>query len=232
MDRAQGWRVVDEQRAVLADLLETLTAEQWATASWCAGWTVREVAAHLGVAALTPTRVVLSAAVRARGDLDRLIDLTTRERAAARSPAQIVDDLRAIVGSRRLAPATVWRDPLLDILVHTQDIARPLGRPVAMPTEAARTALDWVWQRRFPFFPARRFRGLRLVADDVQWARGAGPEIRGPVASLLLVSAGRTAAVADLRGAGLARLPDASPGTTNPAAVTSERSPRTERRQR
>jgi len=55
-------------------------------------------------------------------------------------------------------------------------------------------AADWAWRRRFPFFPARRLRGFRLVAEDVDWSRGSGEEISGPVASLLLLSpAGRRA---------------------------------------
>jgi len=75
---------------------------------------------------------------------------------------------------------------------------------VAVPVEAARTAVDWVWSRRFPFFPAWRLRGLRLVASDVAWARGDGLELRGPVESLLLISTGRPAGLAELDGPGLA----------------------------
>ena len=74
---------------------------------------------------------------------------------------------------------------------------------LAAPVEAARSAADWTWSRRFPFFPAWRLRGLRLVADDVVWARGDGLELRGPVESLLLVSTGRPAGLAELDGPGL-----------------------------
>ena len=61
-----------------------------------------------------------------------------------------------------------------------------------------RTAADWAWTRRFPFFPAWRLRGLRLVADDIDWSRGDGLELRGPVESLLLVTTGRPAGLAVL----------------------------------
>ncbi len=33
--------------------------------------------------------------------------------------------------------------------------------------------------------------GARLVATDIEWTRGAGEEIRGPVAVLLLLVTGR-----------------------------------------
>ncbi|MBA2560867.1 MAG: maleylpyruvate isomerase family mycothiol-dependent enzyme [Propionibacteriales bacterium] len=219
MDKAEGWLVVDEQRVALADLLQTLTPEEWAAASLCDGWTVRDVAAHLPMAALTPTIEVLVAAARARGSFNRMIHDTAVRRAATQSPTQIIADLRSTVGSRRLAPTTFWRDPLLDILVHTQDIARPIGRTVAMPTDATRTALDWAWKRGFPFFPARRLRGIRMVAADADWQRGDGAEVRGPVGALLLLSTGRLAALADLTGPGLSRLvpTEAHPTTTDRA---------------
>ena len=124
------------------------------------------------------------------------------DRAAGR-PTRCDRRLRGIVGSRKLARPRSWRDPLLDVIVHAHDIARPLGITVAAPVEAARTAADWVWLRRFPFLPAWRLRGVRLVASDVAWVRGDGLELRGPVESLLLVSTGRPAALAGLDGPGL-----------------------------
>jgi uncharacterized protein (TIGR03083 family) len=203
MDKDTSWGIIDQQRNALSDLLDTLTPEEWSTASLCGCWTVRDVAAHLSMAATARMREALPYLVRARGNFDRMIRDATLDRAAARSDAQIIADLRRIVGSRRLAPGTFWRDPLLDILVHGQDIVRPLNRTVNSPVEASQVAAEWVWQRRFPFFPARRLRGLRLVADDVDWARGAGALLCGPVLSLLLVSTGRPAGLSELSGPGL-----------------------------
>jgi uncharacterized protein (TIGR03083 family) len=204
MDKHTSWSIIDAQRVELADLLELLTPEQWATPSLCAGWTVRDVAAHLSMAATARAGEVLGYAVRAHGSFDRMIHDSAVDRARERSTDRIVADLRGVVGSRRLAPGTFWRDPLLDVLVHGQDIARPLGLTVAPPPEASRTAADWAWQRRFPFFPGRRLRGLCLVADDVEWSRGSGAELRGPVLSLLLVSTGRPAGLRELTGEGVA----------------------------
>jgi len=203
MDKDTSWAVIDRQRAVLADLLGNLAPHEWSEPSLCEGWTVRDVAAHLSMAATAPAKEVFGYVVRARGNFDRMIHDSAVERAQERSPAQIVADLRGIVGSRKLAPGTFWRDPLLDVLVHGQDIARPLGRTVPSPVDACRVAAEWVWQRRFPFFPSRRLRGLRLVAEDVDWARGVGAELRGPVLSLLLVSTGRGSGLADLHGPGV-----------------------------
>lgn len=206
MDKATCWAIIDDHRVLAADLLEGLQPAEWAQPSLCDGWTVKDVGAHLTLAARASAREMLSAAVRSGFRFDPSIRLASLERSAARTPAQVVADLRAVVGSRRLAPGTFWRDPLLDVLVHLQDIARPLGRSIDMPLEAARVATDWAWQRRMPFHPARRLAGVRLVADDVDWARGDGAEVRGPIAALLLLSTGRTAALADVTGPGVAHL--------------------------
>ena len=203
MDKDEGWRVVDERRVLVADILDGLEPEQWCTPSLCDAWTVRDVGAHLTIAATSSVSEVLPWVLKARGSFDRMVRDSAIDR-ARRPTDEIVSDLRDIIGSRKLVPGTFWRDPLLDVIVHAQDIARPLGITVAAPVGAARTALDWVWsRRRFPFFPAWRLRGLRLVASDVAWERGDGLELRGPVESLLLVSTGRPAGLDELVGPGL-----------------------------
>ncbi len=52
MDVESYWRVIGSERRSLAELLESLADEQWETPSLCAGWRVRDVAAHV---ALVPT---------------------------------------------------------------------------------------------------------------------------------------------------------------------------------
>ncbi|MQY11516.1 hypothetical protein SRB5_16350 [Streptomyces sp. RB5] len=183
------WQAIDRERIGLADLLEGLTDAEWQTPTQCGDWVVRDVAAHLTVAARYGRGDVLREMVRARGRWNRMIhDSAVRE--GARSPEEIVALLRSIVGSRRLAPLTTRREPLLDLLVHGQDIALALGRDRPMPPEAARDAADRVWTMRLPPRPWPLPRA-RLVATDVEWTRGSGEEIRGPVSALLLLLTGR-----------------------------------------
>jgi hypothetical protein len=47
---------------------------------------------------------------------------------------------------------------------------------------------------------------VRLVATDLDWVYGKGPEVRGSGEALLMVMAGRRAALVDLDGAGKAKL--------------------------
>jgi hypothetical protein len=54
---------------------------------------------------------------------------------------------------------------------------------------------------------ARRIRGLRLIATDVDWSAGQGAEIRGTGEALLLAMTGRRSVAADeLTGPGLLEL--------------------------
>lgn len=89
----------------------------------------------------------------------------------------------------RLAPTTSPREPLLDLLVHGQDIALALGRTRRMPL-SARDAADRVWTMRISPRPWPLPKA-RLVATGIEVTRGAGPEIRGPIAALLLLLTGR-----------------------------------------
>ncbi|MFE3857154.1 maleylpyruvate isomerase family mycothiol-dependent enzyme [Streptomyces griseorubiginosus] len=189
LDTDELWRIVDQERASLADLLDGLTPEQWETRTRCGDWRVREVAAHLTIAARYSIGQVVREMVRARGDWNRMIhDSAVRE--AGLSTGEIVANLRATIGSRRLAPTTSPHEPLLDLLVHGQDIALALGRRRAVPPVAARDSAERVWTMRFPPRPWPLPK-VRLVATDIAWTRGAGEELRGPIAALLLLLTGR-----------------------------------------
>ncbi|MFF7519758.1 maleylpyruvate isomerase family mycothiol-dependent enzyme [Streptomyces pseudovenezuelae] len=189
LDTDELWRFVDRERASLADLLEGLSPQEWETRTRCGDWRVRDVAAHLTVAARFSRGRVVREMVRARGNWNRMIhDSAVRE--ADVPVTEIVAGLRSIIGSRRLAPTTSPHEPLLDLLVHGQDIALALGRARPVPPVAARDAADRVWTMRFPPRPWPLPKA-RLVATDIAWTRGAGEEIRGPVTSLLLLLTGR-----------------------------------------
>ena len=204
------WRVIDDERSRLADLMDDLDDEEWGTASLCTAWTVREVAAHLTLAHTGALSAVASL-VRAGGSFDRMIrDTATRQ---ARLPVhEYPRRLRTMVGSRRTAPLVSEREPLIDVLCHAQDIARPLGRQHPMPVDAAVVATDHIWNSGFPFRAQRRLRGLELVATDAPWRGGAGDRVEGPISALLLLVSGRPAALAELSGPGAAghaaRFPD------------------------
>jgi uncharacterized protein (TIGR03083 family) len=190
MDRDTVWRHIDAERAFLADLLESLPADGWAHPSLCSGWTVRDVGAHLTFAQ-TPVRHLLWPAVRAAFRYDTLVRDT-----ALRSPLThegIVGTLRGFVGSRRRVAFITDLEPLIDTLVHAQDICRPLGIDHPMPPDAAAAAADRVLATPWPIRRWTQLQGVRLVATDVEWAWGTGPELLAPMQEHLLGLTGRQA---------------------------------------
>ena len=192
METEQIWRYVDAERAALADLLSGLTEAEWSTPSLCPGWTVRDVAAHVISSPQARVLPVVTGMIRTRGDFNRFL-LEEGQRAGAQySGEEIVAQYRRFAGSRRHPIGTTPADPLLDVLVHTQDIVVPLGRSHEMPPEAAAAAADRIWSKSFPFKAQKRLAGLRLVATDIDWSAGQGTEIRGPIADLLLLLTGRS----------------------------------------
>ena len=186
MNSDEVWAVIDAQRADLADVLAGLTPEQWMTPSLCAGWRVRDVAAHLTHSHMGPPRMFVEA-LRSGFRFDPMIRRLAVE--DSRSQAQIVAALRGMVGSRRKILGTTARDPLMDVLVHGQDITVPLGIDRSMPVDVA----NHLWRMRFPMNPSSRLQDLRLVATDADFAVGAGREVRAPIRELVMVIAGRKA---------------------------------------
>jgi len=208
MDTDDVWRAIDAERVSLADLLDGFTAEQWEAPSLCAGWRVREVAAHLTLAHMGVAGAV-AALARAGGSFDRMIYDTARRRARQVPVRQLAGQLRAMAGSRRKAPGISHLEPLIDVLVHGQDIVVPLGLERPMPAEAAMAAASRVWPDLYPFRAARRLPGLRFVATDCDWSAGEAGEDRlvtGPVGVILIALTGRPAATARLSGPGVPEL--------------------------
>ena len=204
MDLDEVWRAIDAERAGLAELLEDLTPGEWAAPSLCPDWRVRDVAAHLTLSHMPPATAVLEV-LRARGNYDRMVhDSAVRQ--AALPCDEFPRRLRAMVGSRRKVPFVAPLVPLLDVLVHGQDIARPIGRHRPMPARAAAAAADHVWSMGWPFHARRRLHGLRLSATDASWSVGDGRAVEGPISALLLLMTGRDAALDELTGEGVGAL--------------------------
>ena len=188
MNTDEIWRRVDEQRIGLAGLLEGLTAEQWTAPSLCDGWQVRDVAAHLTHSHMHPVRAIVEAA-RSGFRFDSMIQRLGRE--DPRSQSEIAIALRGMAGSRKRVPGTSVQQPLIELLVHGQDITVPLGIDWPMPLDAAREAAQKLSGMTFPLNGQRRLAGIRLVATDAEFAAGEGREVQVPIGDIVMILAGR-----------------------------------------
>jgi uncharacterized protein (TIGR03083 family) len=190
------------ERSDLAAFLATLTPQQWSSPSLCAGWSVKDVVAHMisyeGLDTLgLLRRFVKGRIVRANQvGVDEFADLT---------PEELIAFLDTHIQPRGLTAGFGGMIALVDGMIHHQDIRRTLGQPRTVPADRLTRVLELV-----PSNPrlgaGRRIRGLRLQATDVDWTHGHGPEVTGPGEALLMAMAGRPAAVDDLWGPGRATL--------------------------
>jgi uncharacterized protein (TIGR03083 family) len=214
MDRDEIWQVIDDQRLSLADLFDDLSADEWQAASLCDRWRVRDVAAHLTLAQLGALPAA-AALLRARGHLDRMIH-DTAVRQARRPAREYAGLLRAMAGSCKKAPGITDLEPLIDVLVHGQDIALPLNRARLMPAPAAAAAATRAWSMGRPFHAERKLSRLRLAATDHPWQAGQGLLVEGPIAAIVLLITGRPAALPQLSGPGMATLHALLPAAAQP----------------
>lgn len=94
---------------------------------------------------------------------------------------------------------------LTDGTIHHQDIRRALGLPRTIPPTRLVPVLDFALTA--PTLPAKKnTKGLKLIATDLAWTAGDGPEVSGPGEALLMAVTGRPQALEDLAGTGLATL--------------------------
>ncbi len=120
-------------------------------------------------------------------------------------PANLVEFLRSHLGPHGLTAGFGGGIGLTDCVIHHQDIRRPLRLPREVPADRLVEALDFSLPA--PVLPSRHnAAGVRVVATDLDWQHGDGPEIHGPGESLLMALAGRADALSDRQGAGLETL--------------------------
>ena len=192
------------EREDFAAFLETLPPEKWEAPTLCERWNVREVAAH----AISFDELRGGALVRRflKGWLtvDRINQVGVDDY-ADRTPEELIALIRTHAEPHGLTAGFGGRVALTDNMIHQQDIRRPLGLPRTIDARRLRVALDFALTAP-TIRGARRAKRLHLVATDLDWSHGGGPEVQGPGEALLMVMAGRGDALKDLSGPGKGEL--------------------------
>jgi uncharacterized protein (TIGR03083 family) len=128
---ADPWPTIHDEREVLAKDLSSLTDEQWATPSLCAGWTVRDALGHMtATAKMTPPKFFLALA----GAGFRFNEMTDREitRETAGTPADNLAEFR------RYAQASTPHPP-----PHPPSLGRPSAGWVRPSSTAPTSGGHW-----------------------------------------------------------------------------------------
>jgi uncharacterized protein (TIGR03083 family) len=191
--------MIEDEQVEFAEMLRGLTPEQWEMPSLCKGWSIHDEVIHIAY------HEHVAPVARSR-DLARAGFSEDRQMAPyrMRSKEELVDWLAspATVGGRFDALTQ-----LSEIVIHQQDVRRVVGIERKVPAERLAVVLDFgvsvgglTWTMAFS---RKRAKGLRLVAPDVGWWSGSGPEVRGPGEAILMALNGRGEALSDLAGEGV-----------------------------
>ncbi len=195
------------ERQALIETLEALTDDQWLTPSLCEDWRVVDVAAHLAWAPVMGVGEGLAAMARHGFSMNRVIarsavGWSTRGRDA------ILDQLRHNRDSDAKPIGMPTVAALADAVVHGIDVRRPLGLVRPIPADVLEPVAGFALRTRWPMNSSvggsarRRVDGVRLVASDVDWSHGSGPEVRAPAQAVAMLLYGRHPSTEELTGPG------------------------------
>jgi uncharacterized protein (TIGR03083 family) len=193
--------MIHAERGSLSEFLGTLEPEQWTTQTWCDQWNVQEVTGHLCAAANITAGHFFPGLVMTGFSFDKFVDKDLRTYASG-TPADVKQRFDSIITSTRKPPGPAYV-ALGEVMVHGEDIRRPLGAKGEHPEEHLVTLAELYKKTGVPLRAKKRIEGLKLTATDVDWSTGTGPEVSGPAMSLILAMVGRAGALGDCSGEGV-----------------------------
>lgn len=197
-------------RRQIATLATDFTDAQRSHPSLCGRWSVNDVLGHLVVPLTVSLPRFALAIAKARGDFDGANDALARD-TAQRLGETLPGVLLERADRRFVPPGGTAYFQLADVLIHSQDILRPLGLPHSFDEADLGDVLGFLTSPAASrgFVPRRRIEGLRFVATDLDGrAFGEGAIVEGPAEALIMAVAGRPAALPELAGLGVAPLSD------------------------
>ena len=190
-DDADLQPVVAAELLALADLLEEATEAQWDTPSLCEGWRVREVIAHMTMAARYSQDAFMAELARHDFDFGRLSNEIAAKDAGLPT-GELVANLRSDVMQHWAPPGGGYHGALNHAVIHGLDVTVPLGVPRRSPDGTIRIVLDDLTQGGMHQHFGTSVDGRGLQATDLDWSYGSGPARRGAAGDLAAMLCGRT----------------------------------------
>jgi uncharacterized protein (TIGR03083 family) len=175
----------------LADVLESADDAQWDTPSLCAGWRVREVIAHMTMAARYTEPQFTDELRRYDFDFGRLSnEIASRD--ASLPTSELVANLRSETMQHWIPPGGGYHGALNHVVIHGLDVTVPLGVPRRSPDATIRIVLNDLTTGGIHEHFDTDIEGRSLQATDIDWSYGSGPAVRGTAQDLALFLCGRT----------------------------------------
>jgi len=178
------------ERRELAEILNAAPFNSWDTQSLCAGWRVRDVAAHMTMPFRYSTPRFVIEIMKAGGSFNRMSDRSAR-RDAQMQTSELVAALRNNADNPWKPPGGGFEGALTHDVIHGLDItvALEVGRKV--PEDCLRVVLDVVARPKSVKYCDTDVDGIELRADDIDWSFGSGTPVIGMAQDLALVLCGR-----------------------------------------
>lgn len=204
MANTDVWPVIHAERKALAAQLDGISDEAWRTASLCTDWTVHDVLAHMTATTRLKGASFFPKLIGSGFSLKKMqAKDIARERGS--SGPEMLKRFTEQVESTGRPPGPV-ETMLGEVVVHSEDIRRPLRLSHAYQPVAVVQAADFYQRSNLVVGTKKRIAGVKLRSTDADWSHGDGPLVEGPMLSLLLAMTGRRAALDDLSGEGVSVL--------------------------
>ena len=188
----------DAEHADFIALTRSLSADQWAEPSLCSGWNIRDVVVHTAWHVHRDRKAVVGFLLKSSISGSSQAGANQIARDGNRSNDSLIQWLAS--------PGQCDQVNLGEMMIHQQDVRRPLGLNREIPEHQLARILDISLTRSgsMTLVPASRkiSQGLRLIATDIDWSSGHGEEVRGTGEAILMAISGRIGVVDDLEGPG------------------------------
>lgn len=195
------WNLIHAERDRVAGMLDGLPEADWQVKTLCFDWSVNEIVAHLTAGANTGLIRWMTSMLRA-GFKPEKHNQRQLARYLGRSPAETRAMFRASI-TNTTAPTKDDAAWLGEVIVHGQDIARPLELNLKPDRAAVEEVARFYATKDFAVNSKSLISGLTLEANDADFRTGSGPIVRGQLLYLVMAMAGRPAYLADLEGDGV-----------------------------
>ncbi len=195
------WNIVHNERQALINDLEQIDSQQWTVPSLCEGWDVHDVLAHLVDDAKTSRKNFVFNLIRSGFNMERLNRIGVQKEKRT-SPHETLDAYKAVRKRTTSAPAPL-ASRLVEIIVHGEDVRRPLAIHHEYPVEAVVSGIEYQLATSEAVGGSKqRAEGLQLIATDTNWSHGSGATVAGASLDLLIALTGRPVPDGTLNGPG------------------------------
>ncbi len=174
----------------LATALAPLDEAGWSTPSLCDGWAIRNVVAHLTMAARYDEQRFGAELATDGFDFQLMSDRIAR-RDGELPPERLLADLRGDALATFEQPGGGWAGSISHVVIHGLDVTLPLGLGRVAGDEATRQVLDGLVAPGDRTLFGIEIGGRALEATDLSWGFGVGTPLRAAAGDLVAVLSGR-----------------------------------------